>query len=334
MKHALTRSLSSAYKQTRKRWGVLPVVLSIALALLIVASASAVVMISATKTDALVVDIDGDGKADPGDTIEYTVVVANSGSTDATGAAFSDTIDPNTTLVPGSTNVSPLARDDSYETIGNTLLEVGVTASGNPAVRVTTAAIDSLFDNDSEFLGDTFTLKSVEAVSGAGPVTAATESGGSVTVQANGAFSYTPAVAFSGADHFDYVITDDGPDNIAGNADDLAGAGRVTINVNAQRVWYVKNNAAAGNGRSSNPFNTLAAGQTASAANDTIYVFAGDGTTTGQNAGITLKDGQRLIGEGVDLTVAVGPGPAGCRRPEPNHLASGRKPAAHWQCRR
>ena len=105
-------------------------------------------------------------------------------------------------------------------------------AGGNPAVVVP----GSLFDNDAEFLGDTFTLKSVEAAAGASPITTATESGGSVTVQADGKFAYTPPVGFSGADHFDYVIADDGPDNILGNADDLTGAGRVTINVTTQRV--------------------------------------------------------------------------------------------------
>ena len=51
-----------------------------------------------------------------------------------------------------------------------------MTASGSPAVRVTTPAIDSLFDNDTEFLGDTFTLKSVEADIVA-PFTTATETG-------------------------------------------------------------------------------------------------------------------------------------------------------------
>jgi hypothetical protein len=86
----------------------------------------------------------------------------------------------------------------------------------------------------------------------------------------------------------------------------LTGAGRVTISVHAQKVWYVKNDAAAGGlGRSTDPFDTLAEAQTASAANETIYVFQGDGTTTGQNIGITLQSGQRLIGEGVALTVPV-----------------------------
>jgi uncharacterized repeat protein (TIGR01451 family) len=67
-------------------------------------------------------------------------------------------------------------------------------------------------------------------------------------------------------------------------------------------IWYVKNNSGAGGtGQSTKPFNTLVAAQTASLSNSTIYVSTGDGTTTGQAAGITLKTGQRLIGAGVAL---------------------------------
>src|SRR5215212_5902859 len=48
-------------------------------------------LITATKSDAFP-DPDMDGKAVPGDTITYTVQIANSGS-DATGVVFSDTVD-------------------------------------------------------------------------------------------------------------------------------------------------------------------------------------------------------------------------------------------------
>src|SRR2546423_13157872 len=54
------------------------------------------------------------GNANPGDTLTYTVVITNSGTSDATGVNFSDTIDPNTTLVAGSVIASPIANDDSY----------------------------------------------------------------------------------------------------------------------------------------------------------------------------------------------------------------------------
>src|ERR1700693_2297460 len=57
--------------------------------------------ITATKVDTLLNDVDSDGKADPGDTLKYTVVISDSGA-DATGVAFNDNPAPNTTLVPGS----------------------------------------------------------------------------------------------------------------------------------------------------------------------------------------------------------------------------------------
>ncbi|HZJ22725.1 MAG TPA: DUF11 domain-containing protein, partial [Anaerolineales bacterium] len=58
--------------------------------------------ILATMTDAFVGVHDGDGKADPGETIEYTAVIQNSGADPATGVTFNDIIDLNTTLVDGS----------------------------------------------------------------------------------------------------------------------------------------------------------------------------------------------------------------------------------------
>jgi trimeric autotransporter adhesin len=72
----------------------------------------------------------------------------------------------------------------------------------------------------------------------------------------------------------------------------------------AQRIIHVDNTAApGGNGSNEMRFNTLAAAQAAAQAHDLIYVHRGNGTSTGQNAGITLnKTGQMLIGAGADLT--------------------------------
>src|SRR5205085_7101535 len=82
----------------------------------------------------------------PGQTITYTATITNTGSTDATGAAFSDTPDANTTLVNGSVHASPVTGNDSYTTVANTVLEVGVTPSGAPAVGLS----GSVYDNDSQ----------------------------------------------------------------------------------------------------------------------------------------------------------------------------------------
>lgn len=70
------------------------------------------------------------------------------------------------------------------------------------------------------------------------------------------------------------------------------------------RVWYVRNGGTdLGDGTAAAPFNRLASAQSSSAPGDIIFVFAGDGTTRGQEIGIVLKDGQSLIGEGVALVV-------------------------------
>ena len=47
------------------------------------------------------------------------------------------------------------------------------------------------------------------------------------------------------------------------------------------------------------PYPTLALGETNSKPYDIIYVYPGDGTTTGLNQGITLQDNQRLLGSGI-----------------------------------
>jgi parallel beta-helix repeat protein len=75
-----------------------------------------------------------------------------------------------------------------------------------------------------------------------------------------------------------------------------------------QTVIHVDNTAAGGgDGSAENPFNTLAAAQAVASMNDLIYVHRGDGTSTGQNAGITIDDdGQMLIGEGSAITSSDG----------------------------
>ena len=64
-------------------------------------------------------------------------------------------------------------------------------------------------------------------------------------------------------------------------------------------VWFV-NNTSHSAGTFESPFPTLLQAQNASAPNDMIYVFPGDGTTTGMNTGITLKDGQSFFGSGIN----------------------------------
>ena len=60
----------------------------------------------ATKTAALGVDADGNGVISPGDTIQYTIVVRNTGTGPATSVVLTDTPGANTTLVAGSVTTS------------------------------------------------------------------------------------------------------------------------------------------------------------------------------------------------------------------------------------
>jgi hypothetical protein len=69
-------------------------------------------------------------------------------------------------------------------------------------------------------------------------------------------------------------------------------------------VWFV-NNTSHSAGTFESPFPTLLQAQNASSPNDMIYVFPGDGTTTGMNAGIILKDGQTFFGSGIKQQFAT-----------------------------
>ncbi|MBC8162714.1 MAG: Ig-like domain-containing protein, partial [Roseiflexaceae bacterium] len=134
----------------------------------------------ASKTDTLLVDQNSDGNADPGDTLRYTVAISNTSSADATGVTFSDLLDPNTSLVPGSTRVSPLAFADAYTAFRDT---------------PRTVAAPGLL------LNDTGTSLGVVVAS------PATTAGGSVAIAADGSFVYTPPAGYTGPDSFSYTAT-------------------------------------------------------------------------------------------------------------------------------
>ncbi len=67
--------------------------------------------------------------------------------------------------------------------------------------------------------------------------------------------------------------------------------------------WFV-NNLSSSSGTFESPFSTLMAAQLASSPSDVIYVYPGDGTTTGL-ATITLQDQQKLLGTGITQRLAT-----------------------------
>ena len=221
---------------------------------------------------------------------------AISGTPTATGVfnftiTATDTVNLCTGSQAFSISIAPVAVGDSYPAashiVDNTQFVITGGTTTNPATPFV-GSVTNLISNDLPSGG-------VTATTG----TFATSAGGSVTIAADGTFVYTPGAhaAAITSDSFTYTVVSNGVTSAA-----------ATVNLTlANRVWYVKNNGAAGNGQSQSPFNTLAAAQTASAIGDIIYVYNGDGTTTGQSLGITLKNNQQLIGEGVALVVNTVP---------------------------
>ncbi len=80
-----------------------------------------------TKRDALVIDRNANGQVNPGDTIEYTIDIINDGNGPARDVVFTDTPDPNTTLVVGSVRVDPAgAQVTSGNNIGDASVQVRI----------------------------------------------------------------------------------------------------------------------------------------------------------------------------------------------------------------
>lgn len=206
-----------------------------------------------------VATVDGTGLA-TGVSVGSTTITATAQA--ASGSA---------TLVVFNPNTPPVAQADTFEAIGNVTVPV---------------AAPGVLANDTD--GESNPLS---AVAGTFP----TAAGGTVTINADGSFSYLGAAGFTGQDSFDYVVTD-------GASADTA---TVTV-VSAYRVWYVDNSAAApGDGRDASPFSTLKAAEAVSATGETIFLLYGNGTAAGYDEGIVLKTGQSLTGQGVPANVTA-----------------------------
>jgi len=225
-----------------------------------------------------VTDVAGtvDGNADPGDTLEYTVTVTNTGLTDAANTQFNSTLSSLTTLVGGSIKVTPIAVSDTYSVLGN--------------VSIAPLAANGLLANDLSPL-----TGSNSGLTVSGPAT--TTAGGNMTLSSNGAFTYNPPAGFEGADTYTYTVTD---------TNGTSSTGIATFNVSGM-IWFVNNGAAActslaaGCGRLSSPFSTLAALQVLNngtgnnpASGDNIFIYENSTTYLG---GITLLTAQKLIGQ-------------------------------------
>ena len=190
-------------------------------------------------------DLDNDLAIDPGETVTTTVTISNTAGPDATGVSFNETLNGMTQVnqTGDDINVSPLAFNETYSTFGNTPLEVGVTASGVPAVRVTNAATDSVLDNDVEFFSDAgqFIISQINGV--------AFTPGAAVNFAERRAddererhvSALRRAPGFTGTRGYACTLGDAGLDDVASNKNNITGTGTVTIDVTAPKVWYINN---------------------------------------------------------------------------------------------
>jgi CSLREA domain-containing protein len=144
------------------------------------------------------IDADGDGFADPGDTIAYTLSLTNASGAGATGLAIANPLDSHTTIVPTSLNSTPVGFDQSVSLNEDATLVI--TLSGQ--------------DPD----GSNLTFRdSAGSAFPANPTTIPTAHGtignfGSVSCDANGLclqqVTYTPALNYNGSDSFSFKAND------------------------------------------------------------------------------------------------------------------------------
>jgi hypothetical protein len=118
------------------------------------------------------------------------------------------------------------------------------------------------------------------------PFDGTTTAGGSVSVNANGSFTYDPPAGFEGPDGFDYTTA--------------SGSATVALNV-ADVIWFIDASAGAGDGTLTTPFNSLT-GYAGAADDPDDIIFVRSGSYTGN---ITLQASQILIGEGATASIAT-----------------------------
>lgn len=192
-------------------------------------------------------------------------------------------------------NDPPSAGNDSWETEGNTELRVDLGAGLTPNVADTTPSGTGVAGNDADTIeGDPF---SVTGIVGCGDVVSpyvCAVTGGTVTMNSSGTFSFQPAAGATSAS-FQYEVTDQPAAGAPATA-----TGSVTITIH-DMIWYVNAAAAPGNGTSAAPFSSFAAlngSGDIDGFGDYIFVH-----TSAVSGSIALEGGQRLWGEGVGLII-------------------------------
>jgi len=228
-------------------------------------------------------------------TATVTVSAKDDGGT-ANGGV--DTSSPVTfTITVTGVNDGPSAGIDAWETEGNTELRVDHGSAATPYVGDTTPSGRGVLDNDADAVeGDPIVVTGVTGCSDAIAPFVCAVTGGTVTLEANGSFTFQPSPGAT-AGSFQYTVADQ---PAAGSPATATGNVSITIH---DMIWYVNGSAlAGGNGTSSSPFNSFASldgSGDVDGAGDILFVH--DSTVSGS---VALETSQKLWGEGIGLVIA------------------------------
>jgi len=96
-------------------------------------------VIESTKNDRLLVDVNGDGLVSPGDILIYEVIISNEGNVPVNNIVFSDTVDPNTTLITQGGDGTALILDPVQTGQGTV---VTADPNGDPNIVVNVGTIN------------------------------------------------------------------------------------------------------------------------------------------------------------------------------------------------
>lgn len=147
-------------------------------------------VVTGSMTDSLVVDSNSNNAVNPGDVIRYKTTISVSGS-QAGNVNYSLPLPMNTSGIMGSIKTSALARQDSI------------------AVSFNNPGGDNVLINDFGLPSLAVTSFGTTASPGANPpgTMGLTDGGGTLTVQANGSFTFSPSTNFTGFDYARYNIS-------------------------------------------------------------------------------------------------------------------------------
>ncbi|MEA5446017.1 Ig-like domain-containing protein [Gammaproteobacteria bacterium AB-CW1] len=221
----------------------------------------------------MVIDVAGDEQVRRGDTVEFAAEIQNVGDGNAVAVEINQDLHPHLDLDSDSIQISPIAVDDDY--IGHRDQPLSVDASSG------------LLSND----------RSLYPVGGSPPSLAVnvedsdsvSDQGGSLDLNDDGSFQYTPPSGYEGSDSFSYTLE---------SSDGLSDTATVDLQV-IEPVIYVSNRSDTGVSQCDSADYENIGDAVSALSEGLIFICAGDDYIEN----VSLQQGQRLVGQGEGLVM-------------------------------